>query len=291
MNYLINEMYHHTFPISHSGSLGVLEPRLNVLFNDGSTIVESLSQNRYSNLFNFRLKNIIKHAKQEKKFPIGVAVCSGNGSELDLFIPSSFDYVDIYNQNESAGLTFEVTARNMNMETGISSSADDYLGIGLIDINQYFNFNEDYTYTQYETDLDGYGNCIYDFTNIYEDTLWYDNDGNGLHTHFLRLNTGSYLTIGVGNPYVSIRDTAYEGGYSNGYNDGTTAGYDRGYNDGVNSLPPEQQLDAFGYIGQAFNAVSNVLSIEVLPHVTLGLCFSIPLVLTLCMTLFKLIKK
>lgn len=81
-------------------------------------------------------------------------------------------------------------------------------------------------------------------------------------------------------------ETAYETGYTNGYGNG----YGDGYADGYNQTD-SNTANAFGYIGQAFEAVSNVLAIQVLPHITLGLVFSIPLTFTLIILVFKLVKK
>lgn len=77
--------------------------------------------------------------------------------------------------------------------------------------------------------------------------------------------------------------TAFDSGYANGYQNGLA--------DGFNSRIDTNTATAFDYIGRAFGAVNNILAIEVLPHVTIGLCFSIPLVFVLIMTIFKLVKK
>lgn len=77
--------------------------------------------------------------------------------------------------------------------------------------------------------------------------------------------------------------TAYDNGYGNGYQNG--------YADGYNHNMDKDTLTAFDYIGTAFSSVGGILEIEVLPHVTLGLVFSIPLVLVVIMTIFKLVKK
>lgn len=78
----------------------------------------------------------------------------------------------------------------------------------------------------------------------------------------------------------------FNNGYGFGYNDG----YQNGFNDGVSSVGSEAHT-AFAYLSEAFGAVNTIMNLQVLPHITLGLCFSIPLTLVLIMTIFRLVKK
>lgn len=78
--------------------------------------------------------------------------------------------------------------------------------------------------------------------------------------------------------YQSQINTAYSNGYD--------VGYDVGYIDGVDS----DGVNAFGLLGQAFDAVSDVLSIEILPGFQLWVLVTTPLIIAVVIVVVKLIK-
>ena len=64
--------------------------------------------------------------------------------------------------------------------------------------------------------------------------------------------------------------------YDNGYDDGYDIGYDAGYVAGENTITPLNRV--WNIIGGIFQAVSNVMAIELFPHIPLGTFFLIPLI-------------
>lgn len=100
------------------------------------------------------------------------------------------------------------------------------------------------------------------------------------------------MDISFGSPISDIANSEYSRGLGAGYADGYIDGVDSGFIQGQNSQGLEQvNATPFTYIGSAFNSVGNLLSIEILPNVTLGLCFAIPMTFVLIMTIFKLVRK
>lgn len=100
------------------------------------------------------------------------------------------------------------------------------------------------------------------------------------------------MDISFGTPISDIADAEYYRGSQNGYQTGYVDGKHDGFIQGQQSQGLEEvNATPFTFIGTAFNGVSSLLNIEVLPNVTLGLCFSIPLVFTLIIVMFKLIRK
>lgn len=151
----------------------------------------------------------------------------------------------------------------------------------------------------------GYNNyCVFDLSNTYypEDSS-YLNYQLKQYNSTINTNTYSYyyrptileiaregsISLGCGKPYQNMGSASYWSGYADGENTGYNHGYKDGYDVGLSM--DTQKADAFNYISQAFNCVANVMSLEIIPHVTLGLCFSIPFVVVMIMVLFKLVKK
>lgn len=288
MNYFADALYDNFYTLDWGEGL---TPNNNILCTDGSVI--SYARNpSYGSNFLFHINNYFKRAEEQGKKVL--AIVDGSSTSINVYVPSAYDYVIVTPYQDELS---QLQAHNLTLGNGgswgSSTFSDDYLGIGLSYVSQFINMSDDYTYTQYYSDLE-YGRAVYDFTSLYEDTTYYTSDGYGFHSHFLKINAGSsiqHLHLGVGNPFASIRDNAYADGYNNGYIQGNNDGYNNGYNDGINSVPDRQTLTAFDYLTTAYNAVGGIFSIEVLPHITLGLCASIPLVLVLCITIFKVLKK
>lgn len=159
----------------------------------------------------------------------------------------------------------------------------------------------DFNYGAYNVAFDD-DYAVYDFSSVQNeninnyrsDSLYLRGENLSFYNSYLSfydLNSNYALTLSYGSPIFEIGNTEYDRGYNNGYTGGYTNGYNDGYGHGINSHTDQYTYNAFGYIGQAFNAVGSILTLEVLPHVTLGLCFSIPLVIVLIMTIFKLVRK
>lgn len=101
------------------------------------------------------------------------------------------------------------------------------------------------------------------------------------------------IYFSYGAPTYSQYQQGYSDGYNNGFGAGWTQGNENGFIIGQNSNGNITQAPAtaFDYIGSAFGAVSNIMALEILPNITLGLAFSIPMVFVLIMTIFKLVRK
>lgn len=198
-----------------------------------------------------------------------------------------------------------------------SASVDGYTNVGdtadeLTRLNNYYTDSgysvtsdfQDYSeYTQYSLNITQQ-TCVFDYTNLYyasDGDKYFTPRGENLtfYTAVVEVSSASAtplneIEIYYGAPYYSMSQSEYERGYGNGYASGYLTGkrdgYVEGYNAGGGAISGETAT-AFDYIGGAFEVVTNILEIQVLPHITLGLCFSIPLVLTLIMVIFKMVKK
>lgn len=163
----------------------------------------------------------------------------------------------------------------------------------------YDGFSE-FEYIYYTMQLDS-TKSVYDFSalNVPDystDTLTIRGENTSFlcHSLFKFPFNASPLYFAYGTPLSDKYNQGYQIGYSNGYAGGYVQGQDDGYQAGINSIGGNignQQATAFSYIGNAFGAVGNIMSLEVLPNVSLGLCFSIPMVFILIMTIFKLVRK
>lgn len=165
------------------------------------------------------------------------------------------------------------------------------------------NFNSGYnsfSYGSYMRSIeDNY--IIFDYTNLKYENGDYSQDVTAIrgenisfYNNYLVItnNESGLYKYGYGRPFAQTRDQARSSGYSAGYSAGYVQGQEIGFQNGVNSQGVNNQTStAFSYIGQAFNAAGRFLSTEVLPNITLGTCFSIPMVFVLIITIFKLVRK
>lgn len=104
-------------------------------------------------------------------------------------------------------------------------------------------------------------------------------------------NSLSNIKLSYGSPFSSIANSEYERGYTAGYNTGRVEGVQEGFEQGVHSGIDGNTANALGYVKQAFGVVDNIMQLQVLPNITLGLVFSIPMVLVAIMVIFKIVKK
>lgn len=175
-------------------------------------------------------------------------------------------------------------------------------------LNTYLVVDSEYplTYTSistvsYDISLEANEKSVYDFSNtnyaldyrIQSYPVNFRGEIEYFYFHAFNISGNiDYLNISVGSPIYDEYARGYSKGYSEGYYDGYDIGWDDGYNfgSGVDRIDKNTH-NTFSYIAEGFKAVNNVLEIEVLPHVTLGLCFSIPFVIGMMTILFKLIKR
>ena len=142
--------------------------------------------------------------------------------------------------------------------------------------------------------------CVFDYSNLKD---FRDGDSfytiRGENTSFYKVANEFYYSSNSQNIYLSYGAptySEYQRGFQNGYNDGFTSGWvqgnENGYILGQNSNGLENTTaNAFDYIGSAFGAVNSIMQLEILPNITLGVAFTIPMVFVLIMTIFKLVRK
>lgn len=181
-----------------------------------------------------------------------------------------------YELGDGAFLTNYPTYNPNNIISGFSYGTFDY------------TFDDDY--------------AIYDFSsvqgktisNFKADSLYLRGENISYYNSWLSFYdiTGNSLEISYGAPYYQYGNSEYERGYTNGYSGGYVNGFDGGYNDGLRDGGiSSQSATAFSYLGSAFNAVGGIMSLEILPNITLGLVWTIPMVFVLIATIFKLVRK
>lgn len=143
---------------------------------------------------------------------------------------------------------------------------------------------------------------VFDYSNLHYDNSSYNVDmlpirGENISFYYsiVRINFDNLglFTFEYGRPIGDAREQGYSTGYSVGFQGGWVQGNENGYQIGINQNGNVGQgtATAFNYIGNAFGAVANIMSLEVLPNITIGLAFSIPMVFVLIMTIFKLVRK
>ena len=81
--------------------------------------------------------------------------------------------------------------------------------------------------------------------------------------------------------------TGWQTGYNQGFDEGKEVGYDQGLIDGENST----FVGPFTLLGQAFSSTTQLLEVEVFPHVTIGALIFIPVAVTVMIAIFKMIKR
>lgn len=284
--------------------------------NNGSHVFCYLEDQGDITTFDFNLpdnKTYDQYGKEELDY----YVCNylnrqgGNLNTLDLICFSVGSYEDLYvtftNKVDfvlfsCSNQTFNVTGGYVNAEES-SPNYDDIYGLenySYVTSNGVFNYSST-NKGEYYKELSNQDITIFDYTSLTYENGSYTQDVNfirgenvSLYNAYFHIGdaNGDNVYIGYGAPYHDIANSEYQRGYGNGSASGYVNGYDAGYKTGVNTQPIEvQEATAFSYIGNAFGAVNSILSLEILPNVTLGLCFSIPLVFVLIMTIFKLVRK
>lgn len=273
-----------------------LESAYMYVFTDGTNI--SGYEGNYNNI-RFRMSNAFGYAKSNNK-TLAYVYKQVSVDDFLMIVPSYYDfvYMDIVNTEHRLNVQHvNLTISQSINGDSINYQSEDYLPIGQYQMADYFNyFNDDWAYDNYYAYPEN-ACAVYDFSNLENDTMYRYENGYAFHTHALCYTVEDWgldydIQVGLGSVYSHIRQEGYDEGKSAGYNQGKQDGYQEGLRDGqaMADMTPENAT-AFSYIGHAFEAVGNVLSIEVLPHITIGTCFSIPLVLILIMTIFKLVRK
>lgn len=222
------------------------------------------------------------------------------------FIPITYDYI-IFNfgDNVARDIYLMSTARELFVNTGvgihISNRSDLIWSINFDDITNNFdyyfiayNYNQIINIEDYLTDFYNYG-----YNNGSDDG--YD---TGYGRGYDNALYNGYITgydDGLDDGYITGYDTGYDEGYADGsegafdegyaqardefgayiddkwqgYNDGYDYGYDLGYYLGYNE---SGNLGFADLIGQVFVGLGSFLSIELLPNITFGAIFAVPLV-------------
>lgn len=238
---------------------------------------------------------VINRAKQMDNLLVGKPMfyVVNTPINLSIAVTTNVDYLVIGGYSGIVSAGYQVSANGTYYDIGDGTAIANYPS---------YDYNEfgQYTYSYYSSELDQ-SNCIYDFSSVKDKTIsTFKADSLVLrgenvsvyNTNLVITGASTSLTIGYGSPYYDYANSEYERGLSSGYADGRIDGYDAGYEAGVLAGNMDgNSATAMNYIGGAFGVVNNILEIEVLPHITLGLVFSIPLVFTLITLLFKLAKK
>ena len=237
----------------------------------------------------------VNYAQRQYPQDTPVMYLASTPDNLTLAVSTKVDYVV---SRASGG---EVLSAN-----GISPQGTYYdLGDGSI-LNNYPQYNPNdivsgYTYGAFNVAFDD-DYAIYDFSsvqgktisNFKADSLYLRGENISYYNSWLSFYniTGNSLEISYGAPYYNYGNSEYERGYTIGYSGGFVDGFDGGYTDGLRDGGiSTESATAFSYLGSAFNAVGGIMSLEILPNITLGLVWTIPMVFVLIMTIFKLVRK
>lgn len=218
-----------------------------------------------------------------------------NGWVTYTFLNSKVDYIV-----HGGGYIY----RGLHLDNSPNTTLSDLIGYRNYPVqsqNGYFSFSE-FTYDYYVGQVNE-TYSVYDLSNFKYETGSYLTDTtvipgeNVSFSNNILLKTdysqlGCYLAYG--SPLSDAYNDGFTSGYSGGYSTGLVNGIEQGYQQGLSAGGGNigsQSATAFSFIGSAFNAAGGVLSIEVLPNITLGTCFAIPMVFVLIITIFKLVRK
>lgn len=84
---------------------------------------------------------------------------------------------------------------------------------------------------------------------------------------------------GYDDGYLEAYDLGYDEGYDLGYDEGNDLGYDKGYDYGYQKgIDVASDNTFYGIIAQVFTGLGSFLAIELLPNITFGAIFAVPLV-------------
>lgn len=227
-----------------------------------------------------------------------VGVYKKQGWNNYLFVSNRNDFI-IFHPMYSDDFVGEcVHVENYYFNTMAQGVSSPYQALGLSSWSFYSNDFETFDYIPYTFDLKDNRNALVDYNNFESiETISIRGENTSFFTQYLSYEsnsqTASNLFISFGNIYKTIYNDGYSVGVSAGYTSGRVDGYDAGYTAGKNANGniTAQDANAFSYIGSAFGVLPTLMNIEILPNITLGLAFSIPLVFVLIMTIFKLVRK
>lgn len=163
---------------------------------------------------------------------------------------------------DSSGLKYNVAEQSSN---AITVDASDVYGHVVLDYYNIVNPLQNEYYTSY----------VNQFWQIFH-----------VSNNFIKMSYGDGFTMSLGATYEAVKQEGYDNGYGQGYNNGYHDGFTNG-----SRIQDGGAHDAFSYLSEAFNAVGGIMALQVLPNVTLGLVFSIPLTVVLIMTIFRLVRK
>ena len=215
----------------------------------------------------------------------------GNYYESRLLMTNKLDFVQVEGSFTSFGARYDDIENDTLFESVRHN--DYYMGGNSV------NFTTP-SYGYYNSIVSN-SKSVFDLTNYkYDNGYDYRTDSIAIrgeniafykHT-LLSFNYQSTLAkFSYGSPISAIANNEYERGYNGGYNTGWVEGQRYGYEQGVNSGIDANTHNALNYVKQAFSVVDTVMSLEVLPHINLGLVFSIPMVLVAIMVIFRIVKK
>ena len=227
------------------------------------------------------------------------------GSSLPTFERSTDGaYYNYMNTTNFGGLEITQTYNRSNSGWNLYSGGPNYVpyftnkigsdnNVGTIDNKVYLKFDNntfnDYrlwldfsdspsTSFAYVIDSNGYGNTelfIYNTDSTY--TTLYLSSFTNQEIYFVATSSSRYLTA------FYLEDLGQSSSYANGY--------DQGYIDGQNDQIFDAPGGIFGVIGNAFNAVANVMDIQILPgNITLGSVFGALLAIAVLFSFLNLLS-
>lgn len=182
-------------------------------------------------------------------FKNGDAITSLNSFEQDLDVGEKYLFMfsnSAYNRFHSSGFAQGVFPFNLN-----------YIIVDLIDKNNWVMSFYDYKDT-----------LVHTLENVYLD--------NPIIYVPIELTAEYAYDIGLNNGRQDGYDKGYDDGLDDGFDKGYDDGLDAGYNKGINE---NVETGGFGMIlASAFTALGALLSIQLLPNISIGAIVAIPIV-------------
>lgn len=91
--------------------------------------------------------------------------------------------------------------------------------------------------------------------------------------------------------YQDGKEVGQRIGWQEGYNDGLEDGIEIGYSNGLQDGENSTFQGPFSLLGQAFSSTTQILELEIFPHITIGALVFIPVAVTVMIAIIRMIKR
>lgn len=194
--------------------------------------------------------------------------------------------IDLATYDTNLNLFLPVRNVNDNNYTPIYTNTTGSSGSYFNALKLKCSYNDRTTYPDAATSTNDIYDYLKGFINVktsrhaldINDTLYYLNNNLFFVSFYqwgLRAIAGDYYDEGYSDGYAAGQENGFDDGYDTGYGEGYDEGYNLGYEDGIEG--ETLFSPAFRMISDIFVAIGSIMSIELVPHIPIGLLILVPL--------------